>query len=453
MPYYLSPKLVAALNKRTGGQPLFPRLQFLAWQRSNFEKQAGTQLLQLLTPPRLSVVVLWHPHTGDPNVEYQGSLDLEGLPSDIETITTRAPRLQHFLSELEFPSQALHKLENCPDLRSLTVRTGTVQLPFFAHISTLTRLEELVVIAQARRSSEGDEDIPEESAEFSPEGFAALKNLRLEQSDITLVNETLTTISSISSNVSLSSISIDFLNSRHSDGDQETVQVIKVLSSPRLAHALRGVALRLDYHYFHRRDKLSPLLFSQFAEPLFHVPTIEDFSLKVQGRHTVLSDQDVAQIARAWPNITYIHITNERENSSLGQAQCPSFGSVVSFAQQCHRLEALAINVADVTEEELEELERRAQAESPAPRHTLSLLLPAASTNEWKHIAIYDIERLALALRTMFPRIGGTRSMGRDHPFLKRVQLEWQLQVRREGPIVYDLLAKLDVLREEVLCK
>ena len=169
-----------------------------------------------------------------------------------------------------------------------------------------------------------------------------------------------------------------------------------------------------------------------------------------------MSDQDVAQMACAWPNLTYIHISNEyisryARSPSLGRTQCPSLGGVVSFVQQCHRLEALALNVADATEEELTELEQRAQAMSPAPHHPLSLLLLAASEEEWEHVTIYDTQRLAFALRRLFPRIGGTGSMGDDHPFLKRLQPPWLFG--RAMSAVYELLAKLDALREEAICK
>lgn len=470
MPYYLSPHLINVIFERMGSRTsLFPRLKLLSWQCGGSEASiAHDQLLQLLTPPTLSVFILWHPHREQYGIHYEGWVDSYAIPQHIETVAARASNLRHFLSELYIPSGALHALSDCQHLRSITVRQSSVALPFLEHISRAPKLEELTVsLGPEGNSSQIKEDRARDShdalLEFGSQGFASLKRLHLYVDDPRVVCAALVPMSDSCLNASLATISIEFRGYNGADKDPDILQALQCLSR---FHALRSINISIE-----SADTEPTLSFSEFATPLFYVSQAEEVSFTVNKRLTALSDRDVQQMTQAWPNLTHLHISNdhvsrqreiyayyefdteegeETVSSSVTEEgretviSSPSLGAVVRLAQQCIHLEAVAINIGNVSEADIASIENL--AESRILQDKLRLFLPAPSLYHWKVLSINDIDRLAAALYHLFPKISGSRTL-RDYKVQERLHLS--RYYREPQGNTHDLMTKLDELARE----
>ena len=415
VPYHIDPTVFDIFFKRTAGQPLFPNLKLLAWQRAPDVPASVShdRLLTLLTPPTLSVVIFWHPRDevpfpGDKHL-YRKFLD--GDPRDVEVITSRAPNVQHILSELTLGPEDFRTLPFCRHLRSLTVTVRHIDASFFASIFCLQELERLRVTLHTAQCTGSSPDRLNPIDTHEPlEGLSALKAFELLNTDASNAAQTLALLPLHSP---LSTVKMELFRSRLDCGPLGDSPVISALA-PLSGYATTLRQIHLDVDYRLDQTQVDTLLdFERISAPLLALPRIEEASLSTIGRRISLSNWDVARIASSWPNLTRFRIPQASKSygTSSPPAASPSLLSVVALAQRCPKLEALVLPVAPISEPELGALEELAGA--AALQTTLVRFCPLLSYVAWTALECPDVPWLARALLRIFPSLEDEETLGR----------------------------------------
>ncbi len=192
--------------------------------------------------------------------------------------------------------------------------------------------------------------------------------------------------------------------------------------------ALRN--LRTLYLHILSRPSATQLPFSDVASPFYTIPTLEHVSFSIQNRTPILSVQDLTRIQEAWPRLKTLAAVEvegfimhtDQAVPQVEQPGEPSLLSVIAFTMKMKKLEFLHIDDADVSAEDVDQLCALAEdsevGHEPPLQSQLQHLTFAMRCWRMKfasEIDGRDVDRLACALRRIFPRMRGVSIEWRRH--------------------------------------
>lgn len=400
MPYRIDGSVFVKLFEDSAGQPLFPNLQVLSWQRS-WPDEDLSMLARIIAPPTLSVLKLHHPMWLDYKPRFiPAYFKMDGRPEDLQIFTDAYPMLEHIVIDLIFPSHDLCCISNCRHLRSFSVEQVPLNVLWpLAQLPSLTHLDVELL------GEESSAPLPTSPLELAP--FSSLTTVTFHSSHALPVIGFLTHISPIA----LTSVNLRLVRA-HSD---DIPRALRALCSDRLVHTLRVIRVNFECVEAGQDSESERCHFLAVARPLLNLPSLDVLAFSVHGRALVLSDNDVSEMARSWPRIVSLSVTHDPKyidpkdrprGTHYSSLVRPSLSALVSLAEQCGNLESMKFDPADVSEEELVSLEAHAASAIAVPRATLGQFVPARS-DAFDRLVIHDVQRLASALHRIFPNLEG----------------------------------------------
>ncbi len=398
--------------------PLFPNLRALEWRESSGLDPHLSRLFRSLVSTSSLSAFFYIPASNS--------------AADMSLFTSLRPELPH-LRIWNIPN----KLSGTPapliPLRSLvSVHFLDVDPSFFCHLATLAHLQD-VAVSLARKSSASGKRKPLPGSTVVP-GFRALKRFAtlggVPAEDIVWMLSVIATTST-----RLSTLDVGVRTS-----SQELLPALEKIGSMRVLQNLRTLKLRLSLDTGYRARLRLP--FSNIASPFYTIPSLEDVAFIISNCIIDLSEQDLTCMQEAWPNLKRLAAVydiidwSHRRRKLVEQPREPSLAAVIAFARNMDQLKVLDIDVANVSAADVDQI--CALAEECAGGYELQHLTFARPW--WRvHFAsgvdVRDVDRLACALRRIFPRMRGVSSELRRPGW-------WSEQEMRSG--FYRLLRGLD---------
>ncbi|KAI0758668.1 hypothetical protein C8Q74DRAFT_1372619 [Fomes fomentarius] len=397
--------------------PLFPNLRGLEWRESSGLDPHLSRLLGSLVSTSSLSAFFYRPASNS--------------TADMSLLTSLRPDLPH-LRVWDIRHMLCGTTAPLIPLRSLvSVHILDVDPSFFCHLATLAHLED-VAVSLARKSRGSRQRKPLPSSTVVP-GFRSLKRFAtlggVSARDIVWMLSVIATTST-----RLSTLDIAVRTSSQLQGLLPTLE--KIGSMPVLQN-LRTLKLRLHLDRENRARLQIP--FSNIASPFYTMTSLEDVAFDITTRSIDLSEQDLTRMQEAWPNLKKLAAVYDMIDGSYERAeqpQEPTLASVIAFARNMDQLKVLDIDVANVSAADVDQI--CALAEECAVGHELQHLTFARPW--WRvHFASgvdsRDVDRLACALRRIFPRMRGVSSELRRPGW-------WSKEEMRSG--FYRLLVGLD---------
>ena len=250
----------------------------------------------------------------------------------------------------------------------------------------------------------------------------------------------------------------------------EVTQFMNVLCAPRNVNSLHTLSLSLTIYDDTDGDGSTaaeynrPGSFLDLIAPLLHLHSLRSLAVHASLRpwyaiqytstetmaawHSPLAIDDFSTdtMAHAWPLLCQLEVTHASsfptDNVALVNTAvvCPSIGALAKLAQACPELKALAMHVADVDEDALESLEEQVRADGGQQTALVDLFLEGDLSVNPDEPRLADIDRLAIILHRIFPRLRGRA------PSLPPSSTADLLTRSREYSDMYKLLEKLYVL-------
>ena len=224
----------------------------------------------------------------------------------------------------------------------------------------------------------------------------------------------------------------------------EVTQLFDTLCSPRNATSLHTVDVSfiiLDWPDG-RFERPGPSSFLKLTAPLLCLQSLAslrvhlsrqpwgvieyDATDAVRAWHGALAIDNAAlkTMARAWPRLRHLVLTYSSEFTFMDAVAAvaaqdspdaaaaarpppgPSLGAVVDVALACPDLKEFEMKVADVSEDDLKLLEARAEMDGARQTALVDLYLQGNRSEDSPQLP--DLDRLAVALHRVFPKLRGT---------------------------------------------
>ena len=396
------PSVVDSLNKYSQGQPLFPSLSVLAWQRSS-EKSGDASmklLLRMLAAPSLTTFVLWHPEAREDGTSITENVSMllrSGARRDLETILRACPSLRHVTVQVDLEPLAIHNLAMCGELETITLVN---------HVDSrvLRRLSQLPFLRGLTLASSTDTFTSSRSTKLEP-AFPVLQRITFRDTTLPAAARALASVSS----PTLSSISVTV--NLEDDLPIDFNPLLRVISAPRIAAALRTLELRMRYTF--ASFSVNPVFaLVDITDALTQLPNIEALTVHAYQKVLSVSDSDLAHLACSLPRLSALTLTSETLLRPHLSGARPTIMGLVDLARRCTMLERIVCDVAHVGESDLSALEERATMENSDVARSSSLAIVVfVCNNAGRKTVLYDAGRLARAMRALFPRLLGWSAM------------------------------------------
>ncbi|KAI0658373.1 hypothetical protein C8Q70DRAFT_192067 [Cubamyces menziesii] len=333
------------------------------------------------------------------------------------------------------------------DLR--TVHTSPMTLAGYryavTHLSALEELEELIIAVDddperagglAGKPLGGIYQYPLEGklkeAFEDQGGFRALHKLSLDGTHSEVGELTQRIKSATLEDVSLVS---------NQDFTSDITKLVKPLGSEHIAASLRKVHLSLDTNFALVASGADAIHapFADVLRPLFRLHALEELEVTSWHRVLSISDEDVWDMATAWPFLRSLIIASDSKSSNRARIAWtpyapsisrPSIPALVHLAEECRQLTRLRVDVADMSEEDLHVLETHV-AVATARQTQLMHWIPAWG-DHCLHLSLPDIDRLAQALHQLFPSLKGSGSGGEGWHRPGRPMKHWWTEEEQE---------------------
>ncbi len=288
-------------------------------------------------------------------------------------------------------------------LRSLvSIHIRYIDRPFFCHLATLAHLEDISISIGRKHSGSGQ---PEPSLPDSKTVVPGFKSLRrfATAGGVVRVENLVWMLSAIATSTRLSTLDIAVY--------QVALPALQEIGGMPVLQNLRTLNLRSysgTYSIFRQRTASETAIkrnvpFSDIASPFYTIPSLEDVYVYVTYGSIVLTDGDLARMQEAWPRLKTLVAFYDIDEYPQ-QPPGPSLASVVAFTMKMDWLEILDIEVAHVSAKDVDQL--CALAEEGAVGHKLQYLTFAMDRAKFaREMDCHDAERLACALRRIFPRM------------------------------------------------
>ncbi|KAI0335396.1 hypothetical protein GY45DRAFT_1366967 [Cubamyces sp. BRFM 1775] len=231
------------------------------------------------------------------------------------------------------------------------------------------------------------------------------------------------------------------------------VSLVQPLSSERFSASLRKLYLSLTTEFPPIASGADAILiaFAGIVGPLLHLHALEDLKVMSWNRVLSISDEDVRNMATSWPRLRRLSITSDSKNNHrtyeagdlyTRHISRPSMAAVVGLAENCRDLVAVKIDVADMSETELEALEAHAATTGTVPQtHFMHFIM--ATGQHFMRLSLPDLDRLAVALRRLFPSLEGPGESSEDWRTRMRPMKYWWTE-KEWWTAAYQLMEKLN---------
>ncbi|KAI0806590.1 hypothetical protein C8Q74DRAFT_1223060 [Fomes fomentarius] len=409
--------------------PLFPKLRALEWYESSGDPHLSRLLGSLVRTSSLSAFIYV------PNID---------STADMSLFAALRPQLRH-LRVLYVPSEMYGICAPLIPLRSLvSIRVFHVDPSFFRHLATLVHLEDVETSLARKAFGQREPPLALPDSKTVLPGFKSLRRFATAGLDQVCVEDLVWMLSTIATSTRLSTLDMK-VDAYGVQGVFPALQ--KIRDMPALRN-LRTLVLGIYLDTYATLGIRIQLPFSDIASPFYTISSLEHISFST-NRILVLSVEDLTRIQEAWPRLKELSafrvdsgMDYDSEADQVEQPGEPSLASVVAFTMKMKNLEVLDIDVANVSAEDVDQLCALAEdsevGHEPPPQSQLQHLTFAMACWRVKfasEIDERDVDRLACALRRIFPRMRGVSSEWRRHEW-------WSEEDVRSG--FYRLLTGLD---------
>ncbi|KAI0762994.1 hypothetical protein C8Q74DRAFT_192233 [Fomes fomentarius] len=409
----LEPSVVDALVKRcqTKGAALLPNLRVLHWSESLGDAHELQLLRALCSAPSLSLVCIG-------NRQYTYS---DNLAQDLAVITEARPNLAHFSFSGYLYLQSNSPIRSMRSLKSLEL--AEVDEASFCLIGTFPYLTDLsTTLIDVHNADSPPVNVARTPSQGDP-SFPTLRRLRTSGAPATLI----WMITQISS-PDLTSLSVK----THAKDIADMLPPFETIFALPAAHSLQQLHLVIDLD--DEAGGRMEVAFADFAHSILPLRHLEDVRLCVRPRMLSFSDADIALIKSAWPRLRRLSLSFDASKAvqdAWGPIPRPSIIALVDLALARPQLETLDVEVASITEDDLNQLEGISTG-APGDKHRRVLTWLTLARNYYReHITFpSDVPRLARALHRLFPMVGG---LGRP------------IEEAEEGFVRYYSWSKLDM--------
>ncbi|KAI0754091.1 hypothetical protein C8Q80DRAFT_1341220 [Daedaleopsis nitida] len=307
-----------------------------------------------------------------------------------------APRclnLENVYVRLPFEQGELALLAQAPELRTFAAEWVSTEV--LEHLGQSLHLQKLDIRIGAPR---GNFRLPSDAKPDSPLAvspsanglFRELRKLKLSASDGLYVKAM---IAAISSPV-LSSIDVRLR--------EKEPRIIRqgLRSLPTVATSLRSLVIGLPFGAY---DPTRIVVFEDVAPPLYELHALESLQVDIDERLISVTDADLERMAASWPHIISLYITGRTD-----------YASMLGLMQHCRSLVTCLIPVRDITDADLQQLERETVS-APPQRQILQLAIFGCKFGRAEEIQaqvnarFHDPARLVRILRRMFPSLDDSR--------------------------------------------
>ncbi|KAI9058975.1 hypothetical protein FKP32DRAFT_1680301 [Trametes sanguinea] len=415
------PFLSILLRPAAEGRPLLPHLKALNCPETRGDP-IQMSLLRSIMSPSLSVVSI--------NAYNPSTFSLH-LADDLKMMLQASKYIKRLHIRSGYRVVHMHlPLAYFTHLRALYIAPA-VSLALYQHlIRQLDALPELTELslaidqdqssAQALPLQGSDKHNCVDRADAAG-GFPSLRRLSIAGTPSEIHQFLVRANSAVLENISISS-------SQETVGEVETM--FRALATERTASTLRKLFVSLETDFRPVLNGAEPLQtsFRAIAAPVLSLGSLEDLEMISWNSIVSISDEDVSQMSAAWPRLRRLEILSDvKDNFREYDAWMPhapdivrpSLTALVLLAERCRSLELLKIDIADVSEDELQALEARAAAiassgDTQPCLQTRLRNLVFAHGDRCLHLALPDVERLARALRRLFPMLEGPGESAQD---------------------------------------
>ncbi|KAI0662698.1 hypothetical protein C8Q70DRAFT_1051313 [Cubamyces menziesii] len=437
-------------------RPIFPNLLAFSARESQGIAQRRVLLRALAHSPGLSAV-LFRQHLPGP---FLGTL-VDDIAMLLEGQEATGSCLRHLSIKSSY--QAIHVVLPLKWFRRLrTVVVSPASAPLYRYLlpqlGALKELETLVVaidddpssvVRLAEKRMAGLDKYPPGGDANSDAyklrgGFCALRRLSVDgmHSDI---EELLRKINS----TVLQDIAIFSVQDTNSD----IVALVQPLGAERISTSLRKLYLSLttEFPLVASGADTIHVAFADIFRSLRHLRALENLEVMSWNRVLSISDDDVRDMATSWPLLRRLTITSDSKDNYrthdmwtpyAPHISRPSLLAVTSLAEGCRDLISVSMDVADMSDSELETLETHAAAAGIEPQTRLMHLV-VARDEHFMRLSLPDIDRLAGALRRLFPSLEGPGESSNDWRTRMRPLKHWWTEEQRQTA-AYRLMEKFN---------
>lgn len=450
----IAPGVSKALSERLQGRPLFPNLKHFIWAPCLDDIDDQHALRMLLSSTVVSVRVRW-PARDAYGVQCPGKLR-EG----VEIIASSCGALRKIEFSTVSSVDDVLPLRACRDLRIAHLGTASVDVAEYI-TSTFPKLEELGLMC-SNRPRRG----PPTPHTYEPRPSRTLTRFFLASRYKPYMNTSIAHTPPLAHASRLPSVSASFIWTVHRtdtghDGNYTAplLLALETLCVAPLANTLRTLHVRLTWSHRDPPPGSAPAHFGAACRPLLLLPALEELDVAISHRRLVVTPQDLARMAAAWPALAFLSLRDERaerwDDADVAPPRPPLL-ALVAFAARCPALEVLrVIAYPRVEPEHIQALEDFADGGSdggvlgaPTGGAGLGALVGQRLTQlRFEHIdvVIADVPRLAAALRSLFPRLRGASTFwqGRRRAVVDPADRDkWKMP--QESSDAFTLLEELD---------
>ncbi|KAH9898529.1 hypothetical protein C8Q73DRAFT_788704 [Cubamyces lactineus] len=233
----------------------------------------------------------------------------------------------------------------------------------------------------------------------------------------------------------------------------DIVALVQPLGSGRISTSLRKLYLSLTTEFLLLASGADTIhiAFADILGPLLHLRSLEDLEVMSWNRVLSISDEDVQDMAISWPCLRRLTITSDSKDiyrtheawtPYAPHISRPSLLAVVDLAERCRALASTNMDVANMSETELEALEAHADGSEIVPQTRLMHFV-IAKDEHFMHMFLPDIDRLARVLRRLFPSLEGPGESSDDWRTRKRPMKHWWTEEQRQT-VAYRLMEKFN---------
>ncbi|KAJ7936738.1 hypothetical protein B0H13DRAFT_1853161 [Mycena leptocephala] len=290
--------------------------------------------------PNLRKINLLLRHVGDGTIFPYLSLDLvtsihlkfDGLLSSLPDLPLVYPALKRLVISTSSPAQAVHLLTSTSIRVRKLIQIQELTLPMldravYNHLSTLPALRSISVTQQGT-TPDLLPSLPFPLARRS--GFPVLRRLSTESMTLAFVTEVVN---------GLSNTPLRYLKviTNLPDLEHAIQQLFAALSTHVMNSALEEISLRLGV-----KREVGPNFYGPTLSHLLCFSNLREVTIYVRGVF-LLDDAAVWDMARAWPNLVQLRLSDSRNVSSPPPIM--TLASLQAFAIHCPELISLALTL------------------------------------------------------------------------------------------------------------
>ncbi|KAI0737210.1 hypothetical protein C8Q80DRAFT_431679 [Daedaleopsis nitida] len=384
---HLGPLVSQAVITRYEGRraSILPNLQLLSWQDSNGDAMQQC-VLRVFSIPSLRYL-----HFFRDDWQWPPGNSTHPPVQDLSIITDIVPGIPHLNVHTSVILTASSPLIRLRYLRTLRLYAD-IDEALYRYLAAFPHLEHPHFIGCTTPYGS------------TPRGFPALRTLELQDRRVPPPYMKLLP--------RLNSPSLTSLTLRLSvTNNVNCIPLIQQMCTLPALHQLIHLRLYLVYTHVVQSEALDlmPFAFGEVVGPLLELRRLEELYLLSKPWALSVSDEDVAQIQRARPCLRRLVFSYSASGYAVDPNRVvrPSLPALIALVDSCLALEELFIEVADITDDDIDRAEAYLCTEDTfRPQRALRQFLIGRFDGSPVGLP-YDLDRLVKVLRRAFPRIDG----------------------------------------------